>query len=401
MRFLQGGGEPGMSKLAGRIGAEGRLTGAEAAVLSDQIANLTRAGLPLAGGLIALGEELPPGRLRRSMNELAKTLAAGVPLEQAVASQQDKIPPNLRGLVIAGVRSGKLSDVLNRFTRYASIGLELKRSLWLSLAYPMVTSAAAASLFFFVCVFLVRQFESIYRDFNIPLPRLTIVLMFISQVASRLLIPFVILASVGVCAWLVAEVVLTPGARRSLAARLPLFGSLWRATSLAEFCHLLALLLESQLPLPEALRLTGAGVQDNDINRACELMARNVEAGGNLSQGNLHTLAVSCGTGAALAVGRKLQELARGVALGWRNVRGACAIAFRPARRFFQCDVRVTRGAHALRRAGALRAPGHTHQPPCGLEPRSAGERLAQRSQGTRFGRSQELDWSPRGSGPA
>ena len=54
-------------------------------------------------------------------------------------------------------------------------------------------------------------------------------------------------------------------------------GDVWRSTSLAEFCHLLALLLESRLPLPEALRLTGEGVQDSDVDASCRLMASQVD----------------------------------------------------------------------------------------------------------------------------
>jgi general secretion pathway protein F len=84
--------------------------------------------------------------------------------------------------------------------------------------------------------------------------------------------------------WLAARILLTRPARRSVAGRLPLIGRVWRSTSLAEFCHLLALLLESHLPLPEALRLTGEGIQDADFDASCRIMAKKVEAGGPLAQ---------------------------------------------------------------------------------------------------------------------
>ena len=71
----------------------GRLSGAEAAELSRQIAGLASAGLPLASGLVALGEELPRGRLRRSMNELARTLESGVTLDQALKTRATGFPP--------------------------------------------------------------------------------------------------------------------------------------------------------------------------------------------------------------------------------------------------------------------------------------------------------------------
>jgi type II secretory pathway component PulF len=264
-------------------GAGDRLNGPEAAELSRQIAGLAQAGLPLANGLVALGEELPRGRLRRSMNALATTLESGATLDQAVQIQKNRIPPHLRGLVIAGLRSGRLGDVLSRFSEYTSVGTELKRRLWLNLAYPVLTVCMAIALFFFVCVILVGQFDAIYRDFNIPLPRLTIALVSIGRVVNQAWAPVAIVIGALVCCWLAAHLLLPVSLRRGLAGRLPLVGPVWRATSIAEFCHLLALLLESQLPLPEAIRLTGEGVQDSSINASCQIMARAVESGRPLS----------------------------------------------------------------------------------------------------------------------
>jgi general secretion pathway protein F len=273
-----------MSDLWVQNGSGGRLSGAEAAELSRQIAGLASAGLPLAHGLIALGEELPRGRLRRSMNELARTLESGVTLDQALEKQSDTIPPHLRGLVIAGLRSGRLGEILSRFSQYVGVGTELKRRLWLSLAYPIFTVCAAVALLFFVCVILVGQFEAIYSSFNIPLPRMTVGLISIARVVNNAWIPVTIVGGILFFGWIAGRVFLPPPLRRGLAGRLPLIGRVWRATSLAEYCHLLALLLESHLPLPEALRLTGEGVQDSDVDASCRQMANQVESGRSLSQ---------------------------------------------------------------------------------------------------------------------
>jgi len=273
-----------MSDQWGANGARGVLNGADTAQLSQQIAGLTRAGLPLGAGLTALSEELPRGALRRSMTELAQTLEAGLPLDQAIESQGGRIPPHLRGLVIAGIKSGNLGDFLSRFSGYVGIGTEVRRRLWLNLAYPFVTVCAALALFVFVSAILISQFESIYTNFGVPLPKLTLAILAISHVVNTVWAPVAILLGVGVCTWLAARVFLKPPSRRSLAARLPIVGAVWRTTSLAEFCHLLALLLESHLPLPEALRLTGEGVQDADLDDSCRSMADEVESGRSLAQ---------------------------------------------------------------------------------------------------------------------
>jgi general secretion pathway protein F len=244
---------------------------------------LTQAGLPLGQGLVALGAELPRGRLRQSMNELAHTLESGVTLEDAVKRHHDHIPAHLRGLVIAGVRSGTLGNLLGRFSEYTGVRAELKRRLWISLAYPALIAILALVLYFVGALFFVGQFESIYQDFEMPIPAITKVVVAISHLIRTIWLPVLWIGGAILLTWAASHFLLTPARRSSLVNRLPLLGTVWRSTSLAEFCHLLALLLESSLPMPEALRLTGEGVQDADIDSSCQAMARDVEAGGPLS----------------------------------------------------------------------------------------------------------------------
>jgi type IV pilus assembly protein PilC len=115
-------------------------------------------------------------------------------------------------------------------------------------------------------------------DFGISLPVITIVLLEISEGINRvgwgmLLVPLLIVVAI----WIGGT------RRRRIANRLPLFGSIWRWGALAEFAHLLALLLECAIPLPEALLLAAGGVGDADLIGSCRRLAREVEAGGSLA----------------------------------------------------------------------------------------------------------------------
>jgi len=273
-----------MSDFREQVDPQGTLTPEETGRLIDGIAGLARSGRQLGPGLAALGSELPRGRLRQSLFELAAALNRGEPLGAALEEQKERIPPHLRGLVQGGLRSGRLGDILGRFSAYMGIGTELKRKLWLSLAYPILSILAALALFVFVNVVLVSQFETIFRDFGIPLPGLTVGMLLFSHVL-RAGWPALLIALVAIVVlWLVLRVVLKAPDRRSVATKIPVIGGVWRYTSWAEFCHLLALLLESELPMPEALRLAGEGVQNSDLNRACGRMAGEVEKGETLAQ---------------------------------------------------------------------------------------------------------------------
>jgi general secretion pathway protein F len=264
-------------------GAQGGLSGFEASELSRQIAGLTKAGMPLAAGLAALSEELPRGRLRRSMTELVGSLEEGVPLEQALAAQSERIPPHMRGLVVAGLRTGRLGDVLARFSEYAGLGADLKHRLIASIVYPLLLLCFALALFIFVTAYVERQFEVIFADFGVPLPVLTIFFLMVGRTVGRIAIPVgvAVLCLIGI--WLLARIFLKRSIRRRLARSVPLFGWIWAPARLAEFCRLLALLLESRLPLPEALRLTGKGIEDSGMEHACDVLALEVESGRSIA----------------------------------------------------------------------------------------------------------------------
>jgi general secretion pathway protein F len=262
----------------------GRLSQEDVARLSEQIAGLSEAALPLPSGLRALAEEQPSRRLRGLLKELSGSLEAGTPLEVALADQCGRLPGHVRGLVLAGLRSGRLGEVLGRFVTYANVGLDLRRRLWLSLSYPLIAWAVALCLVGFVLVALAGNFGELFRGFGIRLPLLSRVMITMSEAITRFGSAVAWLAGLVAVFVLVVALASNGPRRRSLASRIPLIGRVWRFTSLAEFCHLLALLLECDVPLGEALALTGEGVADADVDRACRAMVVDVGSGLSLAQ---------------------------------------------------------------------------------------------------------------------
>jgi type II secretory pathway component PulF len=256
-----------------------QLSSQDAVDLSEQIAGLTRAGLPLSSGLRALGEELPAGRLQQVLGAVSDALEKGASLEEALAAPGRGLPAHVRGLVMAGERTGRTGEVLGHFAGYSSIGADVRRQLWLSLAYPLITMAVAGSVLLFVLTFLVGGFNQIFRDFGIELPTLTRILIDFSNALKQSgLSLFPGLAFLG--AILAVTMVLAgPAGRRSLMSRIPLIGPVWRWTSLAEFCHLLGLLIESELPMVEAVSMAGEGVPDRDVRSAAMRINHDLENG--------------------------------------------------------------------------------------------------------------------------
>jgi len=63
---------------------------------------------------------------------------------------------------------------------------------------------------------------------------------------------------------------------------------MWHWTGVAEMLRSLALLVEHQIPLPEALRLTGGGIRDAYVGTLCRDLATRIEKGTPLFMAMIH-----------------------------------------------------------------------------------------------------------------
>ena len=258
-----------------------QLSDAELALLAGQTADLARAGLPLDGGLRALADELPRGRLSRTLRNLAGRLAAGSTLDAAIAAQGSRLPAHVRELLLGAVRCGHVPEVLQELAELQRGKVELRRRVWLSLAYPTVLVVMMCAVFLFMQGFVAPQFKALFKGFGADLPVLTKAFLWLT----------------GPRAWAAVGVVLLPALFIALACAaprvawmqrvlyaVPLLGRLLRWSRLARFARLMAVLLDQRLPLTDALRLTAAGLENADLVAACRRAAADVDGGMPLSE---------------------------------------------------------------------------------------------------------------------
>jgi type II secretory pathway component PulF len=187
----------------------------------------------------------------------------------------------VRGLILAGLKTGRLPEALEEFVAVENARIELRRQVWVALAYPCVLLAAVVGLFLLCFAFVVPQFGKIFAEFEAQLPFATEVLLWTAGPGLGVVI--------GVPALVVAAIIclaMSGGAvwARRLLYAVPLLGPIWRWAGLFNLSRLMALLLSQHVPLPNALRLTAAGLREADLSTACREAAEEVEAGRSLSE---------------------------------------------------------------------------------------------------------------------
>jgi type II secretory pathway component PulF len=262
-----------------------KLGAADSTALGVAVAELTKAGLPLPAGLRAMAQELPSWHLRAALNEMAFHLERGESIETVMALASQSLPPHLYGLLLAGMRSGRLPEVMEEYIQTADSQRKLRQRLRLSLAYPICLAIIMTLMVFAFDRYLLGGFERLFKDFGTALPPVTVAFFAASKyfqwvmvglVAILFLIPLLASDAPGL-GWL------TP-----VAYRMPLLGTLLKYTRWAMFSKLAAMLLEQRTPLPEAFRLIAAGLYDPYLRRACRNTAAEVETGCRLSESMLH-----------------------------------------------------------------------------------------------------------------
>lgn len=257
------------------------LSAADAAELASRVAELTKAGLPLGEGLRALASELSGQRLPNILRAVAARLDAGDDLATAFELQGCCLPAHLAGLVLAGLRSGRLAQVLEEYVDLQRSRLELRHRIWQTVAYPVVLIVFAAMLLIFAGTVIVPSFEKIFMDFNTRLPPMTIIVLKFTRPAAWLtVVVAMMIIATPLVVWLASRL----GWVWSVLHRVPMIGPLLRWSQMAQFSRLMALSLDQQMPLPDALRLTAAGLGDVVLARACRRAAADVETGRDLHE---------------------------------------------------------------------------------------------------------------------
>jgi len=258
----------------------------ELTTLNDQIAGMARAGLPLDEGLASLAREMGRGRLRRVTDALVDDLRAGKTLPEALEQRRGELPPYYASLAAAGLRTGRLPEVLRTLTDYARAVAQMRAVVFEAFLYPAVVVTLALMLFFVLSAYILPQFEEIFRDFRLSLPAVTKGILAIGRDAwVRFALPLLVVAGLLVAArlWMrYTEVGRRIGTQFLYA--LPLVGTLVRSARLAAFVELLAILVEHAVPLPEALQLAADASSDPFLAGQARVVRARLEGGDPLGE---------------------------------------------------------------------------------------------------------------------
>ena len=261
-------------------GAGGQVSLDQLIALNDEIAALVRAGVPLERGLAELGADIP-GRLGDVMQRLGSRLGAGESLPRALAAEGQALPPIYCAVVEAGLRSGRLSAALEGMGYFARGYTEMRRAVGLALLYPLLVFSLAYLLFVMFVTQIAPRFVREFEHERVAVHGGLTLLNWLGHTAGYWgpAVPAV-LALVGVI-WLASgrASVLDPGRIDRLVRYLPWARGVLVASRSAGFADVLALLVEHDVPMPEAVGLAANATGDRELIEAGREIAGAIQRG--------------------------------------------------------------------------------------------------------------------------
>ena len=223
-------------------------------VFFQEALTLLKAGLNVVEMLEALERKEPNPGFKAVLGRLLTRLREGASFSQALTHEASLFSPVLIAGVAASETTGGLVQTLERYLDYDHKINQIKRKVTASAIYPLLLMMVGGAVILFLIAYVLPKFASILDGSGRELGWATAMLLrsgALIQAQPWALVCLICLV-IAVIVWLVAY---EQGRRFGLhvAARLPVLSEILTTLNLSRLYRTLALLLDSGIPLLQAL----------------------------------------------------------------------------------------------------------------------------------------------------
>jgi type IV pilus assembly protein PilC len=258
-------------------------------IFNQQFLTLIRAGLPILGSLQMLAKNQKNAHFAAQLDDVSARVKTGDALSSAFEAQSG-FPIMYTTTLLAGERSGNLQEVLERYVSFQRTSLTFRKKLITSLIYPSVLFTLVCLLMFFMFVFVVPQFKSLYDQMGAKLPAMTVDLLAFGDFLHRNLLW--ILLGIAATAFGVYRFSLTERGRDFIDGfriKVPVFGKIWLKYQVALFSRTLSTLLTGGLSLVPSLETAARSISSRRVSKAVMSSITTVREGKPLAEALIQT----------------------------------------------------------------------------------------------------------------
>jgi len=257
-----------------------KVTSLDVQLFSRQIHTLLKSGVPIMRGLAGLQESATNKSFGRVIQDLRESLDAGRELSVAMRRHTACFTPFYLSMVRVGEMTGRLDDVFLRLFDHLEFDRDMRDRVKAALRYPTFVVIAMLAAMVVVNVFVIPQFEKVFKSFHAELPLMTRILIATSRFTVAywpLLLAVAVAALFGFRAW--TRTVSGRLAWDKLKLRMPIAGKIIHKATMARFARSFALSVRSGVPIVQALTVVAQTADNAYLTQRIEGMRDGVERG--------------------------------------------------------------------------------------------------------------------------
>ena len=299
--------------------SKGRVTPGDIAIFSRQLATMMTAGIPLvqAFEIIGAGHENPA--MQKLILSIKGDIEAGTSLHQALSKHPLHFDNLYVSLVEAGEQAGALETILDKIATYKEKTEAIKRKIKKALFYPAAVVVVAIVVTAVLLIYVIPQFEQLFRGFGADLPAFTRMVIDLSNFVQSKGWLILVVGVGSVFGFLHAK-----KRYRSVqhfidraALKVPVIGPILQKSAIARYARTLATTFSAGVPLVEALDSVAGATGNIVYEQAVRKMRDEVATGQRLQRAMENTDLFPNMVNQMIAVGEEsgsLDEMASKVA---------------------------------------------------------------------------------------
>jgi type IV pilus assembly protein PilC len=231
--------------------------------------------VPIVGALDIIGSGHKNPRMKKMVNTIRTDIEGGSSLYEAISRHPVQFDELYRNLVKAGEGAGVLETVLDTVANYKENIEALKGKIKKALFYPIMVMAVAMIVSGILLVWVVPQFEDVFKGFGAELPAFTQMIVNLSRFMVSWWFPILIVIGGSVFGF-IAAYKRSPTMQHTmdrLILKVPVIGQLMHNSAIARFARTTAVTFKAGVPLVEALSIV-AGATGNKVYEEAVLRMR-------------------------------------------------------------------------------------------------------------------------------
>ncbi len=255
------------------------------ALMTRQLATLSRTGTPLADALATVGRQTDKPRMKSLLMALRAQVLEGHTLADAFASFPNVFDNLYVATVRAGEHSGHLDVILERLAEYTETRQQMRQKVQMALLYPVILTVMAIAVVSALLAFVVPQVVQVFQNNGQALPWLTRALIASSDFL-RANYPYLIafIASlIYLFRWLMKKEPFRLRMHR-LVLHIPVIGTLVQGMNTARMARTLSILSASSVPLLDAMHISAQVLTNIPMRQSVEQATVKVREGTSLAQ---------------------------------------------------------------------------------------------------------------------